>query len=53
MEQRWQHFDGPGNMQRVDSVLVKCTNTCSLVGAATWISDPQIAPGPLLQQCRQ
>jgi hypothetical protein len=32
MEQRWQHFDGPGNMQLLDSMLVKCTNTCSLGG---------------------
>ena len=40
MEQRRQHFDGPGNMQLLDSVLVKCTDTCSLGGAATWVGDP-------------
>lgn len=48
MEQRWQHFDDPGNMQLLDSVLVKCTNTCSLGGAATRVGDPLIAPRPLL-----
>ena len=40
MEQRWQHFNSPGNMQLLDSVLVKCANTCSLVGAATRVGDP-------------
>ena len=40
MEQRWQHFDDPGNMQLINTVLVKCTNPCSLVRAVTWVGDP-------------
>jgi hypothetical protein len=40
MEQRWQHFDGPGNVQLLDPVPEKRTNTCSLVGAVAWVGDP-------------
>jgi hypothetical protein len=35
MEKRWQHFDRPGNMQLLDSVSIKCTDTCFLVGVVT------------------
>jgi hypothetical protein len=35
MEQRWQGFDGQGSMQLLDSVPIKCTDTCFLVGVVT------------------
>ena len=38
-------------MQLVDTVLVKGTNTCPLVGVVTWVAwvgNPEIATRPLL-----
>ena len=61
MEQQWYRFHHPRNMHLLDTVPIKCTKTCLLLGVVdkavrvtvTWVGKPQIVTRPLLHQCRQ
>jgi len=39
MKQHWYHFENQGKAQFLDSMLVECTNTCSLVGPVIWVGN--------------